>query len=627
MADKTKKDDHPPKPLSEIKPDFRIYGRADVQEAVKRVTANVGGIWYTRFDNEAKRFLDNDDNDAADALSFLSCVTQAFLKPSDVRRPFGPAFEMGGSRGLIPDDFEEDQVELIGDLAKWADHPILQARLFDVSWLRSRNPDAARNAVEMYVAATNFLIKQSASDDKLMVVPAIEHLERAVRLSLFAFKGDDRPAIALDEAVSIGGRLIDAGHYGMALQIEQLLYELRLGDGNERAKFIETMAANHNASIDPHTLRDLWMLAAQWYNRLDALDKSRENRINAAETMVRLAEGTVSSSDPSNMAAASHVSDALKIYRQVSGANERKDELREILAGYQSGIADEMTGHSVEMDLSDPALQASKHVAGRTLPNALAALSFMCPPSDLKNVEAQVWELATESPMQHLMSITITDRDGRTAGVVPPLLSQNSATETNAALRYHMIKVADYSYTMKGAGMVEPARATIWEEHHISENELLSLTRQSAFVPDGHERLFAKGVFEGMSGDYETALHILVPQLENAFREILKSQGHVVATKEKSDDILQEAVSLPKILKHDAIKNMLGEGLHFDFQAILTDDLGGGLRHTLAHGICGDRELNSAVGAYLFVLILRLIVTPLLPSSKNNDEVGGVHSV
>ena len=146
------------------------------------------------------------------------------------------------------------------------------------------------------------------------------------------------------------------------------------------------------------------------------------------------------------------------------------------------------------------------------------------------------------------------------------------------------------------------------------------MAEQSAFVPIGHEMIFAKGIYEGLRGDYGVALHILVPQLENALREVLKSQGHVVATKEKGDNILQEAVTLPKILEHEEIQKVLGEELHFDLQAILTDNLGDTVRHNIAHGFYGDGELNSAVGAYLFSMILRLVITPLMPSARNKEN-------
>jgi hypothetical protein len=619
--DKSKNEEERSKSLPELKPNISIYSRDNLKDAVNRVAADAGGLWHQRFDNEANQCRANGENDEEDALRFLSCITQAFLKPSDVQRPFGPMFEMEGSRGIIPDDFDDEQIALIAELAPWSNHPILQARLYDVHWLRSRNIDAARNAISAYVEATNLLIELSSDDDSSLIVPAMNYLERATRLSLYAFKEDDRPDVALNKILSVGPVLRGAGHHAMVLRIKQLQFELNLGDGNHHANFIEAIAKEDRTSINPHILRDLWILAAQWRQRLDDLPKSRISSINAAEAMVELAATTASSADPSNMAAASHLSEALKIYRQVSGEDKRKNELRELLSEYQSGIAEEMTSHSVEMDLSEPADQAKKHVSGRTLPSALAALAFMCPSSDLKDLEAQVWELADKNPLQYLMTISLTDRDGRTAQTVPSLLSNENKTEVAVALRYHMIKVAEFNYSLKGFGMVVPACAQIWEEHYLSEDVLVQLANQSDFVPIGHENLFARGLYEGLNGNYQTALHILVPQVENALRELLKSQGHLVATKEKSDKILQEAISLPKILEHKAIKEMLEEGLLFDLQAILTDNLGGGMRHGIAHGFYSDGQLNSAAGTYLFSLILQMVIAPsLLVTTKDNSQ-------
>lgn len=608
-----------PKPLSEIRPTISTFERADIQEAVEEIVGDAGGIWYQRFDEAAKHFRANGDNDGGDALAFLACVTQAALKSSDARRPLGPMFEMGGKRGLIPDDFGDEQVELIGELAEWASNPVLQARLFDVSWLRSKNKEAAKKAVVAYIAASRLLTTESAGDE-LLIVPAMDFLERALRLSLFAFKEDDRPSDAIDEILSIGPKLRDAGHMGKVLRIGGLICDLRLGDDKQNVEFIEDTAEAAGEDENPHNIRDLWLLAARWRQRLGDDEPLRANRIKAAEAMGGLAKLTAEASEPSMIAASSHLSDALKIYRQVSGEAKRKDELRKLLAIYQVGMLEEMTEHSVEIDLAEPAAKACEHVSGKSLPNALAALAFMCSPSNLKELEEQVREQAKESPLQHLMSITISDRDGRTAETVPPLFSPETAEDEAKALRYHMIKTAGYGYSVKGYGMINPARARIWEEHYIPMELLYKMADQSAFVPVRHEGAFAKGIYEGLSGDYAAALYILVPQLENALREILKSQGHSVTTKEKTDSIVQEALTLPRILEHEEIQRILGEGLRFDLEAILTDNLGDGIRHNIAHGFCVDGELDSAVGAYLFSMILRLVIMPIMPGAQDNKE-------
>ena len=217
------------------------------------------------------------------------------------------------------------------------------------------------------------------------------------------------------------------------------------------------------------------------------------------------------------------------------------------------------------------------------------------------------------------MQISITDGSGRTTEVVPPLLGVEDDIQKETALRYHMMKQADLVYSMTSGGMIEPARAKIWQEHYISAEVLLPFVEQSSFVPPGHEKLFAKGLAAGMEGDFATALHLLIPQSENALREMLKRMGYVVNTKEKDDHITQEALSINAILAHEGTREALDEGTLFDLKSLLLDRLGSTWRHAIAHGIVSDFSFQKGSSTtYIFWLILRLIILPLIPE---NDSV------
>lgn len=610
-----------PSSLSETRPDLQDFQHDDVKHAITRIMGDHDRVWHEALENAARDFATNNELRKGTALKFLACAIQAMLKPSDVSRPLAPMFVFEDKRGLIPDDFDDEQIALMGELAQEIENPILRARLYDICWVRTKNHQYATPAIEAYLEATRLFFADNAFAERILVVSALDYLERAIRLTLYSFKPNQRPTEAIDELLALGPRFVDLGELGSLRRVEELVFHLNLGDGAERAALIE--AAVEEKPGDPHTIRDLWLLAAQWRSRLDNHDAKNADRIRAAETMVALANMTVNSEKPSYMAAASHLGDALKIYRQVPGENARKETLRNLLAQYQANIRDEMASHSVEIDLTEAAEQARQHVEGKTLPNALAAFALMVPPSNLEELEKMTMEIARANPLMHYMSITITDHDGRTVDVVPSLLAPQNDEEAQKALRYHMIKNAGFHYTTTGVGMIEPARRVIWEEHEISTETLYPLARGSFFVPHGHERTFAKGIAEGLSGDYSTALNILVPQLENALREQLKRQGHNINTRERGDNVTQEAITLPRLLDHESVAEMLGEELLFDMQAVFTDKLGDTVRHNIAHGVYGDGALNSATGAYAFALIMRLIITPLLPSAINEkpDEL------
>jgi hypothetical protein len=48
-------------------------------------------------------------------------------------------------------------------------------------------------------------------------------------------------------------------------------------------------------------------------------------------------------------------------------------------------------------------------------------------------------------------------------------------------------------------------------------------------VPEGHEGIYARGLFAGFKGDFLTATHLLVPQFESSIRHVLSQCGVVVS--------------------------------------------------------------------------------------------------
>ncbi len=55
---------------------------------------------------------------------------------------------------------------------------------------------------------------------------------------------------------------------------------------------------------------------------------------------------------------------------------------------------------------------------------------------------------------------------------------------------------------------------------------MLPIMKYSPFVPPGREMIFTRAFTQFFGGDYLSAIHILLPQLENSMRLLLKRSGH-----------------------------------------------------------------------------------------------------
>ena len=142
--------------------------------------------------------------------------------------------------------------------------------------------------------------------------------------------------------------------------------------------------------------------------------------------------------------------------------------------------------------------------------------------------------------------MSIHDDEGKVVARSPGL-GVGEADDT--AMRHLIARGEGFRRQIAVSGTIEPARRTIIAEHPVEERDLLLLAEYSPFVPPGYEQIFALGFARFFCGDYISALHILVPQLENSLRYVLKQTA--IDTSSMQSDMTQENRTLSVMLGKD----------------------------------------------------------------------------
>jgi hypothetical protein len=140
----------------------------------------------------------------------------------------------------------------------------------------------------------------------------------------------------------------------------------------------------------------------------------------------------------------------------------------------------------------------------------------------------------------------------------------------------------------------------------------------SPFVPSSHAYTYALGFARFMQGDFVSAGHLLVPQLEHSIRYVLRSSG------EDASKIM------PDMLQEDRPLSALIEGMLPELDRIFTPNIvneigllfsrrpGPALRHQFAHGKVGAGACFGADVIYACWFIYRLTCLPLFPHWKEH---------
>ena len=144
---------------------------------------------------------------------------------------------------------------------------------------------------------------------------------------------------------------------------------------------------------------------------------------------------------------------------------------------------------------------------------------------------------------------------------------------------------------------------------------------RSPFVPGDRADIFALGFARFFRGDFISAVHVLVPQLENAVRHVLSIAGEDTST--IRNDMTQENLSLPAMLKNhrEPLEKAFGPAIVFDMENVFVFEGGPKIRHQVAHGLISGAECFSTDAIYACWFIFRLCCLPLLPNWPGVSEI------
>lgn len=274
------------------------------------------------------------------------------------------------------------------------------------------------------------------------------------------------------------------------------------------------------------------------------------------------------------------------------------------------------------MDLSKFADQARERVKDKPPGEAFLAMIYGCTSPSKNHLREQAKE-ASKDGIWMLMERSVVDERGRVVARMPSFLSDDPE-EAESAIRAEMLTQANQYRQTYAAAFVHPAWRQINLDHHVRLGDLLPIVLNNPFVPEGHEETYARGLLAGFKGDFLTATHLLVPQLENSIRHVLSRSGVIVS---KLDGYgIQEEKDLGALLREPKLEELLGEELVFDLQGLLVERFGTNLRNRIAHGLMGDDEFSSASTLYLWWLVFRICMIYMLvnrnPKRDEAEEVG-----
>ena len=595
---------------NEIMISAEMLRQINVDDAIECFERNRYPDYYSEFNKLADQAKKADEQELFTIWCLLTAITSMRLCASNTWKPFGPMFVMEDCRSAIPEDITDQSLDALSEWLPEIRDPELKARIADLLWLRRRRPEYANAAISAYLDSTKVL------EDPDQWAPCAVRIERALRLAAMIRR---RIPEYFTQTMEYIEAILDkyAGGDSMFLSVKLLglLADFKYGDPNKYINLVISIAEAARSAGNWHKAEQAWEVAGEWAAILKNSDQHNTVIANWAETYAEQAQA-----GDGGLVSSLWMQKSIELYKRVPKSRTRRNELYQLLRGYQEEILGQMSLiESPKVDLTESVEASRKAVSGKSFENALFNLTFaIANIPNYDDVKRQAQEETKKYFFSQMSGAIHMDRDGLIVASVPSSIGVND-DEQGKATWAKMLRTVEIHHRLDVQGAIEPARREINLEHHVTEDMVFTYIRNNPFIPDGFEYLYAKGLHAGLTGDFIVATHLLVPQLENCFRHVL--QQNDVETTTLNTHNLQERLRIGAILEHPILSEIIGKNLVLDFQALLIERKYGNFRNEVSHGLMPSNHFYQPSIIYLWWLALRFCLMPFFkPWFKQQED-------
>jgi hypothetical protein len=555
---------------------------------------------------------ENHETPAARVFSMLVAVTGMHLKSQDANEPFGPmVVRPDGLRSAAPSDFRGEPIAVLSEMAARAEHPVLRARLADVSWLLERKrAQLGRTAILAYVE----IVKQVDggalrfrydNEPGALKYEVRDLLRRA--LSIARAMGLDQAAASAprETTAELRAQAFEGKLPVPALWFGHLDLDFRVSDPGEVGKGVEALVAALPDGTDGHTIVNLWRMAARAFHLAKQDTEQHHAQSEAADQLVRMA-----GQQPMALLNASMLAEAIAELHGVPDKKDRRKELKHQLVDVQAGIADEMSPFTIPIDLDEIVRVVQREMRQRpSLRDKLFVFALLERSPDPDKLVETAAKSIRNHPLASLASATHHDSEGK---MIHRSDGAGFGDNENESVIQRQIAQDESLRRHVACGKIDAARQVIATDHYLSDDVFVNLLLYSAFVPRDVVATYARGFLRFFQGDFISGLYILTPLLENSLRHVLKNHGHDVTNFDDST-MTQQDQTISVLFKQmrKELDSIFGRAITTDIENVFLKKPGPYLRHSLAHGLLHDGTPYGTDAIYGCWLLFHLCMLPL----------------
>ena len=278
--------------------------------------------------------------------------------------------------------------------------------------------------------------------------------------------------------------------------------------------------------------------------------------------------------------------------------------LRKQIEALQPTAYGNMQPISFQYDASEICKGIDELLKGLSTQEMIVQIAFLTRIHQVNEIKAKVIERQKQFVFTGMVSRASVDCNNRVVEKLEPL-DWNDPEKDQDLLFKHMVALANEDFVLGEAFSLNYAWNILRREKTISEEDLDFLIDNNPIIPEKRADIIKMGIYTGINGNLYAALHLLLPQVEHIFRNLVDMCGDTVTY--LKEDGIEEYKPLSQLFRSKILQECYDENIIFEFQSIMDEKAGSNLRNLIAHGLLEPDSWNSGVALCFLFRVIRLL--------------------
>lgn len=341
-------------------------------------------------------------------------------------------------------------------------------------------------------------------------------------------------------------------------------------------------------------------------NCLKALKQSENiklTNIDFANFYVNYADCLTQSSLDDILVAKKCYIDAIELYRN-NGKTEDVIFVREKVEQIEPLVVEQLQSIKVELDVTSIIEEIKNDITDLSLEECIIYFLKVVDFPHKDSLKQRIKDEIKISPLQSMIPVSIVNKTGRVICLLDPIISVDLDEDSFELDRHlaHKLLIETQIYSLGIEYLINHIKQTF----DVSPESLDFLVQDNLIVPENRMSIFKYAIYLFFNDRRYEAMHILAPQVENLFRELVKNCGGVITTIDKNG--ITQVKLLKSIFETPELVECYNSDILFLFKALLIENTCGNIRNDIAHGLLDEDDIKRSEYSYFFGALIKLIL-------------------